>query len=111
MKHHDTLPLPEAASQAIANLRPRDETPEQMSFPWVDGAMLAVEAGEVMALRLAKLAAGDADAEREARLMVSEKLDAALEAGASLLAGATPSDIIGRYREHVADNARRLAAG
>ena len=42
--------------------------------------------------------------------MVSEKIAAAFEAAASLLAGATPAAIVQRYREHVAANARRLSA-
>jgi hypothetical protein len=78
-------------------------------FPWYAGAMLAVEAGEVVRLRLEKLSQGDEAAEREAVLMVSEKIAAAFEAAASWLAGATPAAIIHRYREHVADNARRLS--
>jgi hypothetical protein len=41
--------------------------------------------------------------------MVSEKIAAAFEAGANWLAGATPAAIVGRYREHVAANAKRLA--
>jgi hypothetical protein len=41
---------------------------------------------------------------------VSDKVDAMFEAGASLMAGATAATIIGRYREHVAANARRLSA-
>jgi hypothetical protein len=79
-------------------------------FPWLASAMLAFEACEVIRLRLAKLAGADDAADREAVLMVSEKVDAAFEAGASLMAGATPATIIGRYREHVAANARRLSA-
>ncbi len=79
------------------------------SFPWVAGAMLAFESCEVIRLRWAKLAVGDHDAEREACLMVSEKLDAMFEAGASLMAGASAASIVGRYREHVAANARRLS--
>jgi hypothetical protein len=79
-------------------------------FPWFSGAMLAVEASEVIRLRLEKFAHGDEDAEREASLMVTEKIVAALEAGASLLAGASPASIITRYRERVAANARRLSA-
>ena len=43
-------------------------------------------------------------------LEVSEKIVAAFEAAASLLAGATPAAIVQRYREHVAANARRLSA-
>jgi hypothetical protein len=79
-------------------------------FPWFAGAMLAFEAGEVIRLRLTKLASGDGDAEHEACLMMSEKVDAAFEAGASLMAGASAATVIGRYREHVAANAKRLSA-
>jgi|ERR1700733_1834296 hypothetical protein len=78
-------------------------------FPWFAGAMLAFESCEVMGLRLAKLAVGDLAADNEARLMVSEKVDAMFEAGASLMAGASPAAVIGRYREHVAANVRRLS--
>ena len=84
--------------------------PSDDSFPWFAGAMLAFEACEVIRLRLTKLAVADEEADREAQLMVSEKIDAMFEASASLMAGASAADIIGRYREHVADNARRLSA-
>ncbi len=80
------------------------------SFPWLASTMLAFEACEVIRLRLAKFASADAGAGSEVRLMVSEKVDAAFEAGTSWLAGATAATIIGRYREHVADNVRRLSA-
>jgi hypothetical protein len=79
------------------------------SFPWFAGAMLAFESFEVIQLRLAKLAIGDDNADDEARLMVNEKIDAMFEAGASLMAGATAATVIGRYREHVAANVKRLA--
>ena len=79
------------------------------SLPWFAGAMLAFESCEVISLRLAKLAVGDLAADCEARLMVREKVDAMVEAGASLMAGASAADVIGRYREHVAANARRLS--
>ena len=42
--------------------------------------------------------------------MVSEKIDAMFEGGASLMTGATPASIIDRYREHVAANTKRLSA-
>jgi hypothetical protein len=79
-------------------------------FPWYAGAMLALESCEVVRLRLEKFAQADDEAEREARLMVGEKIAAAFEAAASWLSGASPATIIGRYREHVAANARRLSA-
>jgi hypothetical protein len=80
-------------------------------FPWYASTMLAVEASEVVRLRLEKFSSGDEDCEREAHLMVIEKIVAAIEASTSWLAGATPSAIVGRYREHVAANAKRLSAG
>ncbi len=79
------------------------------SFPWFASVMLAFESCEVIRLRLAKLAIGDSDADDEASLMVCEKIDAMFEAGASLMSGASAATVVGRYREHVADNARRLA--
>jgi hypothetical protein len=110
MKHHDRPPLPVIAFHAIANLAPCDEVPEQASFPWYASTMLACESFEVIRLRLEKLLIGGDDARHEARLMVSEKVDAMFEAGASLMAGATPASIIDRYREHVAANSKRLSA-
>ena len=80
------------------------------SFPLFAGAMLAMEAGEVIRLRLEKFAQRDEDSEQEACLMVTEKIVAALQAGAQLLVGASPSAIICIYRERVAANAKRLSA-
>ncbi|SMX58951.1 hypothetical protein; putative signal peptide; Predicted ATPase involved in replication control, Cdc46/Mcm family [Bradyrhizobium sp. ORS 285] len=85
-------------------------TPSASAFPLFAGAMLAMEAGEVICLRLEKFVRCDDDASHEAQLMVAEKIAAAFEAAASLCAGASPADIVGRYREHVAANARRLSA-
>ena len=79
-------------------------------FPWYASTMLAMEASEVVRLRLKKFAHGDDDCEREAMLMITEKIFAAIEASASWLSGAALGAIVGRYREHVADNARRLSA-
>lgn len=70
--------------------------------------MLALEANNVIALRLMKLMRGGRAAKREARLMVSEKIVAALEASASLMTGASGHDVVRRYRKHVAANAKRL---
>jgi hypothetical protein len=69
---------------------------------------LAVEANGVIALRMMKLMLGGKSAQREAQLMISEKIHAACEAGASLMAGASGNDVIHRYRQHVARNAERL---
>jgi hypothetical protein len=70
--------------------------------------MLAVESSDVIVLRMAKLALGGSGARHEAHLMISEKLDAAFEAAANLMAGASGDDVIQRYRQHVAANALRL---
>jgi len=70
--------------------------------------MLAVEANGVVALRMMKLMRGGRSARREAKLMVSEKMDAAFEAAARLMVGASGDEIVQRYRQHVAANAKRL---
>lgn len=69
---------------------------------------LAAEANGVIALRMIKLMLGGTSARREAELMVSEKIHAALEAGVSLMSGASSNEIVNRYRQHVARNAKRL---
>jgi hypothetical protein len=79
-------------------------------YPWYASGMLALEASEVVRLRLEKFAFGGADCEHEACLMVTEKIFAAFEAGAKLFAGASIGSVVNRYREHVADNARRLSS-
>ena len=71
--------------------------------------MLAIDANHVIGLRVMKLMLGGGSARREAQLMVSEKIDAAFEASASLMAGASGDEIVRRYRRRVAANAKRLA--
>jgi hypothetical protein len=56
--------------------------------------MLAIEANQVVGLRTMKLMRGGKRAQREAELMVREKMDAALEATASLMTGASGDDIV-----------------
>jgi hypothetical protein len=70
--------------------------------------MLAVEANGVVALRVMKLMRGGRSARREAKLMASEKMDAAFEAAARLMVGASGDEIVQRYRKRVAANAKRL---
>jgi hypothetical protein len=79
-------------------------------FPWFAGTMLAIESCEVVRLRLEKFARHEDGAEREVCLMVNEKIAAAFEAAASWFTGATPGAIVGRYREHVAANVKRLSS-
>nr|WP_249163551.1 hypothetical protein [Bradyrhizobium diazoefficiens] len=70
--------------------------------------LLAFEANGVIALRMMKLMRGGRIARREAELMISEKIRAASEASASLMAGASGDEIIRQYRRRVAANAKRL---
>jgi hypothetical protein len=81
-----------------------------MPTPFLAMVLLGLEASRVINLRIMKIAKGGEDARNEAFLMVDEKLLAALEAYASLFAGRGPEVVINRYREHVAANAKRLAA-
>jgi hypothetical protein len=70
--------------------------------------MLALESNRVIGLRLAKLMRGGKGAQREAKRMVREKIQAAAKAGASLTAGASSDEIVRQYRKRVAANAKRL---
>lgn len=79
-----------------------------MLFPWHTFMMLAIELTGVVGLRLLKLASGGSDAQVEADLMLREKIDAAFEAGATLIAGGSVARIVDRYREHVSANSSRL---
>lgn len=74
-----------------------------------DALMLAVDANRVIGLRLAKLMRGGKSAQREAALMVTEKMAAAIEAGGKLMSGASSDDIVRLYRRRVASNAKRLS--
>jgi hypothetical protein len=78
-------------------------------FPLYSSMMLGLESGTVVGLRMLKLAGGGGDALSEMRLMIREKVDAAFESGANLMAGATAETVIDRYRQHVAANAARLS--
>jgi hypothetical protein len=62
-----------------------------MLYPWI---MLGIEANRVVGLRVMKLMLGGKSARREARMMVTEKIRAGLEANARLMAGASPDEVI-----------------
>ncbi|MGY4622620.1 hypothetical protein [Bradyrhizobium sp. USDA 4486] len=70
--------------------------------------MLGLESNRVIGLRMAKLMRGGKAAQREAQLMVSEKIFSAAQAGKSLIAGASGDKIVAQYRRKVAANAKRL---
>ena len=80
-----------------------------MLFPWYAILMLGLESNQVIGLRLMKLAGGGRPARDEARLMVSEKVTASLEAGAVLMQGGAVLSVVDRFRQHVAENNDRLA--
>ena len=71
--------------------------------------MAGFEAQRVIALRLMKLSAGGAAAEKEAQLMISEKMAACSEAAATLAMGGSPEKVLKRYRTIMRANNRRLA--
>jgi len=79
-----------------------------------DSVMFGVEAQRAIGLRLAAIARGGPTAEAEARLMVTEKMNAALQADAALQAanmvarGASTRSVISFYRSRVQANVRRL---
>jgi len=73
-----------------------------------DILMLAAEAQHVINLRLAVVAGGGPAAELETRLMVTEKMKAALDAAALIARGASTRSVISFYRSRVRTNARRL---
>jgi hypothetical protein len=78
-------------------------------LPWLPTALLAFESHRVVALRLAKLAAGGSPARAEANLMVSEKVSEAWAAGVTLMTGGSNAKVIAQYRKRVTANARRLS--
>lgn len=77
-------------------------------FPWYPALMLAVESNNVIDLRLRRIASGKVSAPEETRLMVSEKVDAAYEAGSMIMKGGKPQEVIDFYRKSVAANMARL---
>jgi len=89
------------------------------NYAWMKAGMdlwmLGAEAGTVMTMRLSKLALGGAEANREAELMVSEKIGAMIELQTKMMTGAlgtTPLSntrgALKHYRSKVAANNRRL---
>jgi hypothetical protein len=71
-------------------------------------AAAGLEAQQVVALRLAKLAKGGPAAEKEAHKMVTEKIAAHTEAALTLAMGGSPASVVRRYRSIVRANNKRL---
>jgi hypothetical protein len=70
--------------------------------------LLAMEAQEVIFLRMLKMAAGGPNAGAEVARMITEKAAAGTAAATSLLTGGSPQRITADYRRKVKANARRL---
>ena len=71
-------------------------------------SMLALEAQQVIGLRLLKMTSGGAAAKREANRMVAEKVTAFTEAAAKVATGGTTRSVVKGYRRKVRANRRRL---
>ena len=67
-----------------------------------------LEAQLVIALRVQKMALGGSPAEKEAQLMVSEKVLALAEATATVASGGSPQKVLRRYRTIMRANSKRL---
>jgi hypothetical protein len=78
---------------------------------WFNLTMLAAESQHVIGLRMLKFALGGAKAQKEANLMVTEKMLAATQAATRLMMGASPDSVVKGYRRKVRANARRLLQG
>jgi len=82
---------------------------------FTDSVMLGLNANRVIGLRLAKLSRGDAAAHAESRLMVDEKIKAAMDANLvaahSILTGQphlAPKRALSVYQKRVRKNLSRL---
>ena len=106
----ERVPLPRVrpAQSTVLSPYPGTDSSFRKQRMFTSLMMLAVEANSVIALRMMKLMRGDKNAQREAELMVNEKIRAAFEATANLVTGASADEIVDRYRQHVAGNAKRL---
>lgn len=81
-----------------------------MYNPFLSSMLLAFEAQRVVERRLVLLAWSGAEGRSEAQSMVSEKIGASLEAMGTLMSGGSHETVVARYREHVADNTKRLTS-
>ncbi len=83
--------------------------------PFMDAAMLAMEAQQVIGLRMMKLALGGAAAEAEVRQMIEEKMTATATATTLMTAAALQGrpdqgadDVVQMLRKKVRANRKRL---
>jgi len=76
---------------------------------FLEMSMLALESQQAIWLRSMKIAAGGSAGEREAKLMVKEKVVAAQTAVIKAATGTGPVGIARGYRRKVRANVRRLS--
>jgi hypothetical protein len=94
--------------------------PKPFTFGWpsmaMQATMLAIESQQVIALRLTKMALGGPDTQREAELMVTEKLDTMAQSSQMMMMAALGGKhdmgadrVMRLYRSKVRANRRRLS--
>ncbi|WP_240700150.1 hypothetical protein [Sphingomonas gei] len=76
----------------------------------IDAWTLGMEASAVIGLRTARMATGGVDVAEETRLMVSEKMQAALELQAALVSGRLGSDPLAGTRKVLRHYSRKVKA-
>jgi hypothetical protein len=76
----------------------------------IENSLMALEASNVIAMRLQMFCKGDAQALRESELMLSEKIDAFTRAGFDIAAGASNTMIRKNFRAAIQANEARLRA-
>ncbi|MEI9406877.1 hypothetical protein [Mesorhizobium argentiipisi] len=80
-----------------------------MFNPWVDLSLSILEAQQVIWLRGMRVASGGKAAEREAKLMISEKIEAAGRATVMLAMGASADKLASYYGGKIRANRKRLS--
>lgn len=104
--------------------RRRRPATKRATTSWVDpsltwaGTRLAFDAQQVIAMRMLKLAAGGAAAQREAVMMVNEKVKAMADSQTAFLKAVStgksdkaPKRAVSVYQRRVSANKRRLRKG
>jgi hypothetical protein len=76
---------------------------------WSSLMMLGMECQQAIALRLLRLSTGGAKARRESSLMVTEKMNAGVNAAYQIASGHSPASIVKAYRKKVRANIKRLS--
>jgi hypothetical protein len=76
---------------------------------WYSATMLSIEAQNVIALRMMKLAAGGKHAQAEASRMVTEKIAETMAVAVTLMSGGSSHAVVAQVRRRVRSNSRRLS--